>query len=255
MTQQNFNIDNLRIASPCSVGWEAMTGDERQRFCSLCKLNVYNFSEMSGSEIRALVVKSEGRICGRLYKRADGTILTKDCPVGLRAYHKRVSRFAGATLAAILGLFSVSFGQKENEKSVDASKIKIVRATIQSSQSIIIGQIMDEAGAVVPGAHLALFKDKSEEVNATSNDEGEYSFPALAAGIYTLKIKSLGFKIYEIKNIEIKSGEKSKINITLKINGEFLVGVLGIEEPPLIDTTSSGITTTITTRALEKLPH
>ena len=130
MSKQNFDINKLHIASPCSVGWETMSGDARKRFCNLCKLNVYNFSEMTAKEVNELIVKSEGRICGRLYKRADGTILTKDCPVGLRAYQRRVSRIAGASLATILGLFSVSFGQKTDEKSTDAAKIKIVRTRV-----------------------------------------------------------------------------------------------------------------------------
>jgi hypothetical protein len=115
MTRQNFDINKLRVAAPCPMNWEQMNGDERKRFCSLCQLNVYNFSEMTTDEVQKLVAESEGRICGRLYKRADGTVLTKDCPVGFRAYRKRVARFAGATLGAILGLFSISYGQKEAE--------------------------------------------------------------------------------------------------------------------------------------------
>src|SRR5687767_1276640 len=108
MTEPKFNIDNLRVAAPCPAAWENMAGDERARYCQSCQLTVYNFSEMSAREVYDLIAKSEGRICGRLYRRADGTVLTKDCPTGLRAYHKRVTRFAGAALAAILGLVSVS---------------------------------------------------------------------------------------------------------------------------------------------------
>lgn len=34
-------LDSVRIASPCSSDWNAMYGNERMRFCSECKLNVY----------------------------------------------------------------------------------------------------------------------------------------------------------------------------------------------------------------------
>src|SRR6185369_3331890 len=118
-------INKLRVASLCSVGWETMTGDERIRHCQSCQLNVYNISEMARADAENLITKREGRLCIRLYKRADGTVLTKDCPVGFRAYQKRVARFAGAALAAILGLFSVSFGQKDDKKAIDASKLDI----------------------------------------------------------------------------------------------------------------------------------
>src|SRR5215203_982280 len=120
MTKQTFDINKLRVAAPCSVSWEAMTGDERARHCDSCQLNVYNISEMTRAEAEDLITGREGRLCIRLYKRADGTVLTKDCPVGLRAYQKRIARFAGAALATVLGLFSVSFGQKDDKKAVDA---------------------------------------------------------------------------------------------------------------------------------------
>jgi hypothetical protein len=57
------------------------------------------------------------------------TVLTKDCPVGIRAYQKKAAHFAGAALATIFGLFSISFGQKENDKTVDASKEEISRTS------------------------------------------------------------------------------------------------------------------------------
>src|SRR5262245_5564716 len=99
-------LDRIRVASPCDVRWESMSGTERARFCSECRLHVYDFSQLTRKEAIDLVTKTEGRICGRLHRRADGTILTRDCPVGLRALRRRVARIAGASLAALLGLFS-----------------------------------------------------------------------------------------------------------------------------------------------------
>ena len=113
MKTEKFDVNKLRVASPCSVGWGNMAGGESKRFCDLCSLNVYNVSEMSTAEVQDLITESEGHICMRLYKRIDGTVITKDCPVGFRAYQKRLARLAGVALSAILSLFSVSYGQKE----------------------------------------------------------------------------------------------------------------------------------------------
>jgi len=52
-------------------------------------LNVYNFAEMTRDEVRDLLARTEGRVCARLYRRADGTVLTRDCPTGLRALRRR----------------------------------------------------------------------------------------------------------------------------------------------------------------------
>src|SRR3954449_6188431 len=104
------SLKNIRIASPCQASWAAMAGDDRVRYCSLCSLNVYNFSQMTRDEVRELLLRSEGRVCGRLYRRADGTILTRDCPTGLRALRQRASRAAAAVVAALLSLPSLAFG-------------------------------------------------------------------------------------------------------------------------------------------------
>ncbi|MDQ3063793.1 MAG: hypothetical protein M3R14_13175 [Acidobacteriota bacterium] len=98
-------LDSVRIASPCSANWNEMYGNERKRFCSECKLNVYNLSEMTQGEAENFLINSEGRVCLRIFRRNDGTVLTQDCPVGWQAVKKKVSRAATAVFALIMGIF------------------------------------------------------------------------------------------------------------------------------------------------------
>src|SRR5436190_493932 len=72
----------LEIATPCRAEWNHMTGDVRARFCQSCQKNVYNLSVMTQAEAQELVRQKEGRLCVRYYQRADGTVLTAECPVG-----------------------------------------------------------------------------------------------------------------------------------------------------------------------------
>jgi hypothetical protein len=99
-------LEGVRVAAPCPADWERMVGDERMRYCGQCSLHVYNLSGMTKSEAEGLVANAEGRLCVRYYRRADGSILTRNCPVGLRAVKQRVSRIAGAALSAVLGFFA-----------------------------------------------------------------------------------------------------------------------------------------------------
>lgn len=85
-------LAQVRIASPCSADWEQMTGDERVRFCGACRRHVYNLSEMTAPEAEALIREREGNFCGRIYRRADGTIITADCPYGFAAVQARLRR-------------------------------------------------------------------------------------------------------------------------------------------------------------------
>lgn len=114
---KNNPLDNIRVASPCPANWDDMFGDDRKRFCGDCKLNVYNLSNMTRRDAEDLLANSEGRLCVRFFRRADGTILTENCPVGWQAVKQRVSRVAAAAFSVFAGLFTglfaVNLFQKE----------------------------------------------------------------------------------------------------------------------------------------------
>ena len=98
----NISLSQLRIASPCTVSWDSMNGDDRSRFCGQCRLNVYNISAMTQSEAEHLIAEKEGRVCLRLYKRADGTVITRDCPIGLAAVRRRAAWMIGRVAAGFV---------------------------------------------------------------------------------------------------------------------------------------------------------
>jgi hypothetical protein len=102
-------LDHVQVAAPCKADWNQMIGSERMRFCGACNLNVYNLSGMTRFEAESLIARNEGRLCVRFYRRFDGSIITKDCPVGLRAIQRRVSYLAKAIIAASL-TFMASVG-------------------------------------------------------------------------------------------------------------------------------------------------
>src|SRR6185436_3746422 len=93
-----------RVAAPCEAEWRFMYGDDRSRFCGQCSQNVYNLSTMTREEAEDLIRRTDGQLCVRFYRRRDGTILTKNCPVGLRAIKERLT---GTSAAVIKGLLTV----------------------------------------------------------------------------------------------------------------------------------------------------
>lgn len=107
MDKYQEQVNSIRIATPCSADWDKMKGDDRKRFCQDCKLNVYNVSELSAKEASDLINGANGgRVCMQIYRRRDGTVITRDCPVAVqrvkRAYKRSVA--AVASLAATIGL-------------------------------------------------------------------------------------------------------------------------------------------------------
>lgn len=100
-------LDQLRIASPCSVPWDSMKGDDRVRYCATCEKHVYNIIALSSDEAVELVHRTEGRVCVRLHRRRDGTVLTADCPVGSRLAARRRLRRLASVATALTGLWAI----------------------------------------------------------------------------------------------------------------------------------------------------
>jgi len=106
MRRFNSPLNKVSVATPCPADWDRMVGGDRVRFCGQCELNVYNLSAMFRDEAEALIARTEGRLCVRFYRRQDGSIITEDCPVGLRALKRRAARIRKAFISSVLGLLA-----------------------------------------------------------------------------------------------------------------------------------------------------
>jgi hypothetical protein len=83
-----------------------MDGDDRVRHCSLCRQAVYDVSALTRAEAETLIRGRTGRVCLRLFRRADGRVMTRDCPVGvLQAARRRLAKAVGACTFLVVLLF------------------------------------------------------------------------------------------------------------------------------------------------------
>jgi hypothetical protein len=254
----NDPLQSLRIASPCQVSWEGMTGDDRMRFCEQCSLHVYNFSGLTQTEARALIADAEGRVCARLYRRADGTILTRDCPVGLRAVRRRVAGVAGATLAAILSLFSFAGGQTKTRKEKACTVVQgltIKRAPSQTITGSFAGQVLDPNGAVIAGATLTLTNERTKEkLSLTTSDEGSFHYQIPTAGEYMFEVASPGFNTSRTAHLRLNANETARAEVVMRVSADSMeMGVIVISDSPF---NGSGNGTTIfSTKEITSLPR
>jgi hypothetical protein len=195
-----INLNNLRIASPCPADWEKMVGDERMRHCSECNLNVYNLSAMTKPQVQELIASSRGkRLCTRFYRRADGTVLTQDCPWSFRALTRKVSRLGTALLTALMSV-TVAMGK---------SKPRLATCECSQSQQKDSGiklLVVDQRGAVIPKAEIAVEgKSFRKPVAGGTGSSGEWSLAKLTAGHYRVTVKAHGFRTFN-SVIEIRDG-------------------------------------------------
>jgi hypothetical protein len=95
-------VDRVEIPTPCTVPWDAMRGDDAVRHCGACKQNVYNLSSFTRVEAVQLLTARSGRVCLRIFRRPDGTVVTADCRARLRAARRRgVLALAGVLLVVL----------------------------------------------------------------------------------------------------------------------------------------------------------
>jgi hypothetical protein len=150
MTRLPVILENLRIATPCSADWDEMSGNDKVRFCGQCEKNVYNLSAMTRSEAEALVAKKDGRLCVRLYQRHDGTVITSDCPVGVRRERLRQRIWTSFTkVAASAALFlGVAGGRaradltlKNGRKPAQIEPVRITGGAVAVVEPPLMGKV------------------------------------------------------------------------------------------------------------------
>ena len=153
-------VQLVSIASPCPASWDEMEGDDRTRHCAQCNLDVHDLSQMTAAEVLSLVRDADGRVCGQLHRRADGRVLTRDCPVGLRVkMRRRLVSTAGRIVAGVtLLLLAMGFVRER----ADANDAMLARADydagyrtltrwIRPAQVAPMGQRLLGRICVVPG--------------------------------------------------------------------------------------------------------
>jgi len=202
-------LENIHIASPCNADWEKMQGDDRVRHCVECNLNVYNFSEMTADEVNALIMQREGRLCARLYRRPDGTLLTRDCPVGL---WRRVRRISSVVSAALWAAVLIPFASAQDSKQNSSQQL----VQIETGSGGIAAKISDLSGAPYASAKLQL-QDQDGKVIAQgiSDKRGIWRLSNIAPGSYMLLAFAPGTESKKIPII-IKSKEITSPAITLE---------------------------------------
>ena len=240
-----INLANIRVASPCPADWEKMIGNERVRHCAECNLNVYNLSAMTERQVQELIEDSRGtRLCARFYRRADGTILTQDCPWSLRALRRRASRTAAVIMATIMSI-GVGFGKNNSQKSPSQ------QAANRQAQAGIWIMVVDPQGALVSGAEVRLIDSSGKQVTARTSDSDPLFFPPLPSGSYLLVIEAPAFFRFS-QRVILKEDKIENLEAKLRIS-EAATGILIETDAPIVQTEST-VSTTFEKKMLNALP-
>jgi hypothetical protein len=139
-----------------------------------------------------------------------------------------------AALAAALLLFSVSaFPQTLGE---------------------ITGRVTDTTAAAVPNATITLTSVATNAVRTTvSTDSGDYTFPSVPPGSYSVKAEHTGFKTAANNNLEVQVQQTVRLDFTLQV-GQISESVEVSATADLLQAENSSIGTVIENKHVTELP-
>ena len=118
----------------------------------------------------------------------------------------------------------------------------------------ITGVVKDSSGAVIPGATvMARNVDNGFTRSAVTDASGDYRLPSLPPGRYSVTTELTGFSTESRPDITLIIEQTAIINFTLKPAAlSETVTVTG--ESPIVDTTKSDVSTSVSTQQIQDLP-
>jgi hypothetical protein len=125
----------------------------------------------------------------------------------------------------------------------------------QAATATLSGRVLDPNGAVIPGATVtATQKATAVKRETTTNDEGVFVIPNLAAGEYELKIQARGFAEKSNALVVLQVGQNLAIDFRLEIGQIVIADDFSPSDTQPVNTTTSVVDGVITKRSIENLP-
>jgi Carboxypeptidase regulatory-like domain len=124
----------------------------------------------------------------------------------------------------------------------------------QGSGGRILGRVIDQSGALLSGVKVTATNEATGATHqAQTNSSGDYAFPAVPVGTYTLTFDMTGFKTNIRKGITVEINQVVTFNSTMQI-GQAKELVEVTSEAPLVDTTTTQLGAVVNNRAVNELP-
>ncbi|MCL5742997.1 MAG: carboxypeptidase-like regulatory domain-containing protein [Acidobacteria bacterium] len=107
----------------------------------------------------------------------------------------------------------------------------------QDFRAQISGQVLDQAGAAIPGAKVrAVQKNTGQATETTTNHEGYYTLTYLLPSDYDVEASATGFKTTRRENVTLLVSQKLDLPFKLEVGGVSAEVTVTAEAPELIQT-------------------
>ncbi len=88
----------------------------------------------------------------------------------------------------------------------------------QTTSTEVLGTVSDTSDAIVPGAKVTLLRVQTgERRTATTDSSGNYSFPLIEIGDYTVTVAMEGFKSQVKTGVHVEYQQKARVNVRIEV--------------------------------------
>lgn len=135
----------------------------------------------------------------------------------LPEYRPRVARIGFAFMIIMLAAFSFAYGQTDP----NPDKSTITRTSGEKcgiTKTIVRGVVVDEVGAVIPGATItAGCIIGLDSMSAVADQYGEFEM-IVGSGIHHMKIEANGFETVRYSDLDLSTSNQEPLNLTVKLD-------------------------------------
>ena len=132
----------------------------------------------------------------------------------------------------------------------------VVPLTAQGVNSSVQGAVTDSSGAAIPGSDVQLINTRTGVVLKTQSDgAGNYVFPAVAPGVYTLQVVKSGFAEFKLTEFSVIVGQHATENANMSVASQsqsVTVEANGLAN--LLETQSNDLGNVIGPQSVAQLP-
>ncbi len=126
--------------------------------------------------------------------------------------------------------------------------------TWAQSTAVISGTVVDQTGAMVPGAAVTAVQQQTDQrFNAVTDAQGRFSFPRLPTGNYKVEVAHPGFRRFESEAIRLDADQTRQANVALQV-GEASESVQVSGAIALVETIGGGLRETVDEKRISDLP-
>ena len=124
----------------------------------------------------------------------------------------------------------------------------------QMVNATLYGSVTDQSGAAIPGVEVTATNQQTGVANkALSDAAGNYSFPSLAPGTYSIVAEKQGFKSKSISGITLLVTQQARLDVQLEV-GQVTTQVEVKGAAQLVETSTASVGTVIGEHQVEDLP-